>query len=278
MYRILVSAQSGFIVSYLQRLISNLCPSSDDYWEFFSYRCFDPSTLAFDEYDLLIDIGSPTPLNCSSPSYKHHLRAVTTIYSCVSIRNTLFISSVSEFGKTSGIINEYTKTNPNCAYAEMKTAVKIIHKRHAINCSTHFLSGIAGKGMPETFMKRFVGEVLRDGYSTSIYDYSQLFNGCYRVDSYVEELLNDSLAIAAGQSVCDRIVHSSSPKTWAALTNVVRLASLKYEVPLKFDNTADCPKSIIFKSQTFSPRCTTSETLQYILSSIIPDIQCSNIT
>jgi hypothetical protein len=175
------------------------------------------------------------------------------------------LSSVSEFGPTAGIVNEDSEPNPVNAYGEMKLSLRCLHQKLVKNCTTHFLSGIAGNGMPPTFLHKFVSEVLIHGHSLSVNNHSHLFNGCYRVDTYMKELVQDAVLIAQGHEALNRVVHASEPKTWEQLTNQLHyLMNKSYHLAADHKQTPSLIGNTIYNSSTFAPRCTTLETLSFL--------------
>ena len=198
--RILITGRHGFLARhFLNHAITYLKASSPNYSIFYySYRNHSISLLHGsndehypNEFDLLLDIGSPTPLNSSNTAdvYRRHIEDVCQIYDKYSFSRVIFTSSVSVFDYYStGLISEYSEPRPSSDYSSLKIELEKLHFRNNSFAEVHYLSALCGKSMPSTFLKKCI-YTIRQNELPKVNSLSDYFNGAYPVNLYASFLL-----------------------------------------------------------------------------------------
>lgn len=258
--KVLVTSQSGFVVSQLREILAVFSDRIEPF--FISYaHSLTESNVANQVYDVLLDIGSPTPLNSDNyaETYRLHVNNVTRLHSCLTFKKVYFLSSVSVFGDEPRYVNENTEISISSPYAEMKARVENVHRKCCRNVTTHFLSGMLGKSMPNTFLRRCI-EACLFNQEPLITHANSLFNGCYPVDIYCRYLVNQ--LISENRFVDpSEIIFSHTPMSWSDIYMLI-CKELGKDVELKNPTVQESVmRNPLFGSLTFKPVCSVSESV-----------------
>lgn len=224
-------------------------------------------------FDLLLDIGSPTPLNSSNTVdvYRRHIEEVRLMYDKYSFSRVIFASSVSVFDyRSTGLISEYSDAQPSSDYSSLKINLEELHFSNNPYAEVHYLSALCGKSMPPTFLKKCI-YAIRKNELPKVNSLSDYFNGAYPVDLYASFLLerittpSDRPANKSKFLIC-----SHSAIEWREILEIIckhyHVNELNSGIDAKIYNKSPCKR--LFYPINFTPIYSMRQTLSWLLRCI----------